>query len=255
MTKEEEFLNACLDGNSAKVKRMLAEDPTLVNAIASYQPHSSDVVTSQVDGVSALIFAVISGDKATVEALIHAKAKVDHQDDNGHTALVWAVTYSSNELVECLLKARASKSIKDKKGCTAVDIAINLVVAKRGAEGQKAKDAVLKSLGVGAATAVLRQAAIKVTEPAPTVRPVIFTAPKVSAVTTREEVNTAAVGNYPAGSRDSARHLVPVSALAGKFGGTTAKPVAKKEEVEETLATTAFGGVKLRSTSGTKKLW
>ena len=80
------------------------------------------------DNGSALISAAQLGQVEIVQALIAAKADIDHANARGWTALTTAVALGSGDkehlaIVEALVKAGADGDIKDRAGMKAIDYA------------------------------------------------------------------------------------------------------------------------------------
>jgi ankyrin repeat protein len=101
-------------------------DPELLNAAlaAGADPRS---ITGSDDG-SALITAARLGHVEIVQALIEAKALLDHADVRGWTAVTTAVVLGNGDkahkdAIEALVKAGADVDFKDRSGKTALDYA------------------------------------------------------------------------------------------------------------------------------------
>ena len=74
-------------------------------------------------GTPVLSYAINSGSKQYVPALIKAGANLDLIDEQGRTALIWSVLNEEEKICEQLLKAGAKPEIKDKKRKTALHYA------------------------------------------------------------------------------------------------------------------------------------
>lgn len=76
-------------------------------------------VNESFSGISALMFAVSSGNLASVRALLNAGAQVNATDRNGMTALHWAALFNHPGIADLLLQKGARSSVKDNRGNTA----------------------------------------------------------------------------------------------------------------------------------------
>ena len=72
---------------------------------------------------TALMAAIMSGNKVIIEKLITKKADLDQTDTQGKTALIYAAFNNNTEIVQMLLKAGANKKLADKENRTALDYA------------------------------------------------------------------------------------------------------------------------------------
>ena len=72
---------------------------------------------------SALMAAVMSGNLVLIDKLISLKADLNLKDVQGKTALIYAVFFNKNDIVKSLLKAGADKKIADNEGRAALDYA------------------------------------------------------------------------------------------------------------------------------------
>jgi hypothetical protein len=72
---------------------------------------------------SALMAAVMSGNLVLIDKLISLKADLNLKDIQGKTALIYAVFFNKNDIVKSLLKAGADKKIADNEGRAALDYA------------------------------------------------------------------------------------------------------------------------------------
>ena len=72
---------------------------------------------------TALMAAIMSGNKVIIEKLIDKKADLDQTDTQGKTALIYAAFNNNTEIVQMLLKAGANKKLADKENRTALDYA------------------------------------------------------------------------------------------------------------------------------------
>lgn len=72
----------------------------------------------------ALIFATLNTfDTSVIDALINTNKLINKQDINGKTALMYAVIYNNMDIVNTLIKLGADGKIKDKDGKNALDYA------------------------------------------------------------------------------------------------------------------------------------
>ena len=72
---------------------------------------------------TALMAAIMSGNKLIIEKLIAKKADLNQTDTQGKTALIYAAFNNNTEIVQMLLKAGANKKLADKENRTALDYA------------------------------------------------------------------------------------------------------------------------------------
>ena len=72
---------------------------------------------------TALMAAIMSGNKVIIEKLITKKADLNQKDTQGKTALIYAVFNNNTEIVQMLVKAGANKKLADKENRTALDYA------------------------------------------------------------------------------------------------------------------------------------
>jgi ankyrin repeat protein len=78
------------------------------------------------DGLTPLIYAVISGRGDMVEALLKAGADVDAKARDGSTALMKATLWGHSEIVEMLLRYGADTNVSDTDGWTPLKLAKEL---------------------------------------------------------------------------------------------------------------------------------
>lgn len=76
-----------------------------------------------VNGVTPLHVAVERNNKASVSALLDAKAKIDQQDKTGATPLHWAIQRNHEEIVSMLLDKGANPTISNVNGVTPLHLA------------------------------------------------------------------------------------------------------------------------------------
>jgi len=72
---------------------------------------------------TALMAAIMSGNKVIIEKLISKKADLDQTDTQGKTALIYAAFNNNTEIVQMLLKAGANKKLADTENRTALEYA------------------------------------------------------------------------------------------------------------------------------------
>jgi ankyrin repeat protein len=72
---------------------------------------------------TALMAAIMSGNKVIIEKLITKKADLDQKDTQGKTALIYAAFNNNTEIVQMLVKAGANKKLVDTENRTALDYA------------------------------------------------------------------------------------------------------------------------------------
>lgn len=102
---------AAFHGNIEKVKKLLQDKPTHLNATDSY-------------GWTPLHDAVINGHTEIVKLLLAAGAQVNMQDiEEAYTPLHEAARMNHKAIVQALLAAGADPSIRDAGNQTALDIA------------------------------------------------------------------------------------------------------------------------------------
>ena len=129
-------------GTLPEIQEIYNRNPELINAIndnkattlilACYRNNEA-VALYLLDKVSninynsgmgtALMAAIMSGNKVIIEKLIAKKADLDQTDTQGKTALIYAAFNNNTEIVQMLLKAGANKKLADKENRTALDYA------------------------------------------------------------------------------------------------------------------------------------
>jgi hypothetical protein len=72
---------------------------------------------------TALMAAIMSGNKVIIEKLIATKADLDQTDTQGKTALIYAAFNNNTEIVQMLVKAGANKKLADTENRTALEYA------------------------------------------------------------------------------------------------------------------------------------
>lgn len=105
--RERQFLNACIDGKLAVVKRL----------------DKVDINYQDPDGYSGLMLASVYGHNHVVEYLIEKNAKLELKDFLGRTALMLATVNDNYEIVFMLLSNKADVNCQDNNGGTAIMMA------------------------------------------------------------------------------------------------------------------------------------
>ena len=129
-------------GTLIEIQEIYNRNPELLNAVndnkatplilACYRNNEA-VALYLLDAVSninynsgmgtALMAAIMSGNKVIIEKLIAKKADLDQTDTQGKTALIYAAFNNNTEIVQMLLKAGANKKLADTENRTALDYA------------------------------------------------------------------------------------------------------------------------------------
>ena len=129
-------------GTLSEIQEIYNRNPNLINAvndnkatplILSCYRNNEAVALYLLDKVSninynsgmgtALMAAIMSGNKVIIEKLITKKADLDLTDTQGKTALIYAAFNNNVEIVQMLIKAGADKKLADKENRTALDYA------------------------------------------------------------------------------------------------------------------------------------
>ena len=129
-------------GTVSEIQDIHARNPELINAVndnkatplilACYRNNEA-VALYLLDSVSninynsgmgtAMMAAIMSGNKVIIEKLISKKADLNQTDTQGKTALIYAAFNNNIEIVELLLQAGANKKLADSESRTALDYA------------------------------------------------------------------------------------------------------------------------------------
>ena len=96
---------------------------SIVNSIVNVS--NVDVNAKDYQGNTALIYAIIGGNRDIVSALLHANAKVNDCNNHGRTALFKAVDTNNKEIADMLIKSGADVNRSDDNRQTALFVAVN----------------------------------------------------------------------------------------------------------------------------------
>lgn len=129
-------------GTISEMQDIFLRNPELVNAIndnkatplilACYRNNEAVALylSDKVSDVNynsgmgtALMAAIMSGNKVIIEKLISKKADLDQQDIQGKTALIYAAFNNNLEIAQLLVKAGANSKLVDNEKRTALDYA------------------------------------------------------------------------------------------------------------------------------------
>ena len=141
-SQEKTVFDVARKGTLSEIQAIYSRNPELVNTVndnkstplilACYRNNEA-VALYLLDAVSninynsgmgtALMAAIMSGNKVIIEKLIVKKADLDQKDTQGKTALIYAAFNNNTEIVQMLLKAGANKKLADKENRTALDYA------------------------------------------------------------------------------------------------------------------------------------
>jgi ankyrin repeat protein len=140
--QEKTVFDIARKGTLSEIQAIYSGNPEIINAVndnkssplilACYRNNEA-VALYLLDKVSninynsgmgtALMAAIMSGNKVIIEKLIAKKADLDQTDTQGKTALIYAAFNNNTEIVQMLLKAGADKKLADKENRTALDYA------------------------------------------------------------------------------------------------------------------------------------
>lgn len=141
-SQEKTVFDVARKGTLSEIQAIYNKNPAIVNAVndnkatplilACYR-NNQDVALFLLDRVAninynsgmgtALMAAIMSGNKVIIEKLIVKKADLNQIDTQGKTALIYAAFNNNTEVVELLIKAGADKKIADTENRTALDYA------------------------------------------------------------------------------------------------------------------------------------
>jgi ankyrin repeat protein len=129
-------------GSLTEIQTIYKQNPEVVNAIndnkatplilACYRNNEAVALylSDKVSNINynsgmgtALMAAIMSGNKVIIEKLISNKADLDQQDIQGKTALIYAAFNNNFEIAQLLVKAGANSKITDNEKRTALDYA------------------------------------------------------------------------------------------------------------------------------------
>jgi ankyrin repeat protein len=140
--QEKTVFDIARKGTLSEIQAIYSRNPELINAVndnkatplilACYRNNEA-VALYLLDKVSninynsgmgtALMAAIMSGNKVIIEKLITKKADLNLTDTQGKTALIYAAFNNNTEIVEMLIKAGANKKLADNENRTALDYA------------------------------------------------------------------------------------------------------------------------------------
>ncbi|MEK6320525.1 MAG: ankyrin repeat domain-containing protein [Acidobacteriota bacterium] len=109
-----------IEGNSALLRAVNSGDTVEVRRLVEA---GADVNTASNSGVTPLMNAAGMGNKEAVELLIQKGADVNHRTSGNYTPLMQAALVGQTEIVKILLDAGADPSVKDAGGRTAITYA------------------------------------------------------------------------------------------------------------------------------------
>ena len=141
-SQEKTVFDVARKGTLLEIQAIHSRNPEIINAVndnkstplilACYRNNEA-VALYLLDNVSninynsgmgtALMAAIMSGNKVIIEKLIVKKADLDLTDTQGKTALIYATFNNNTEIVQMLLKAGANKKLADQENRTALDYA------------------------------------------------------------------------------------------------------------------------------------
>ncbi|CAN1486247.1 Arp FOG, Ankyrin repeat [Flavobacteriaceae bacterium] len=141
-SQEKTVFDVARKGTLSEIQAIYSRNPELVNTVndnkstplilACYRNNEA-VALYLLDTVSninynsgmgtALMAAIMSGNKVIIEKLIAKKADLDQTDTQGKTALIYAAFNNNTEIVQMLLKAGANKKLADNENRTALEYA------------------------------------------------------------------------------------------------------------------------------------
>jgi ankyrin repeat protein len=140
------FYDAAREGDMAKVKSMLADDPSLVNSHESYLAlvplhgacyggrlemvkflisKGADVNARSREGSAPIVEAVAKNDVEITRYLVAHGADVNTADNNGKTPLHWAAERGRVEVARFLIQKGAKVNARTKDGVTPLKAALD----------------------------------------------------------------------------------------------------------------------------------
>jgi hypothetical protein len=140
--QERTIFDIARKGTLSEIEDIHKRNPELINAVndnkatplilACYRNNEA-VALYLLDAVSninynsgmgtALMAAIMSGNKIIIEKLIAKKADLDQTDTQGKSALIYAAFNNNTEIVQMLVKAGANKKLVDTENRTALEYA------------------------------------------------------------------------------------------------------------------------------------
>ena len=118
--KNPEFVNAI---NDNKATPLILACYRNNEAVALYLTDKVANINYNSGMGTALMAAIMSGNKTIIEKLISKKADLDQKDTQGKTALIYAAFNNNVEITQMLIKAGANSKLADNEKRTALDYA------------------------------------------------------------------------------------------------------------------------------------
>jgi ankyrin repeat protein len=118
--KNPEFVNAI---NDNKATPLILACYRNNEAVALYLTDKVANINYNSGMGTALMAAIMSGNKTIIEKLISKKADLDQKDTQGKTALIYAAFNNNLEITKILIKAGANSKLADNEKRTALDYA------------------------------------------------------------------------------------------------------------------------------------
>jgi hypothetical protein len=118
--KNPEFVNAI---NDNKATPLILACYRNNEAVALYLSDKVSNINYNSGMGTALMAAIMSGNKTIIEKLISKKADLDQKDSQGKTALIYAAFNNNVEITQMLIKAGANSKLADNEKRTALDYA------------------------------------------------------------------------------------------------------------------------------------
>ena len=118
--KNPEFVNAI---NDNKATPLILACYRNNEAVALYLTDKVANINYNSGMGTALMAAIMSGNKTIIEKLISKKADLDQKDSQGKTALIYAAFNNNVEITQMLIKAGANSKLADNEKRTALDYA------------------------------------------------------------------------------------------------------------------------------------
>ena len=118
--KNPEFVNAISDNKATPLILACYRNN---EAVALYLSDKVSNINYNSGMGTALMAAIMSGNKTIIEKLISKKADLDQKDTQGKTALIYAAFNNNVEITQMLIKAGANSKLADNEKRTALDYA------------------------------------------------------------------------------------------------------------------------------------